>query len=535
MVNALSIQRKVYFALGTIFLTVLVVVISVAVSSEKKLSTQMIESQLKDKASGYLDTMNMLMISGAIHNREMVRNKLLTDNNIVDVRMLRSSNIDAMYGRGFEHEYAKDELDRRALAGEEIIINEKGKNGHTMTYVTPIYAHADYRGTNCLMCHQVKENDILGAIRISYSLDEMDKSIFSNMLKMGLIQGTMFIIALGLLSVLLQRFVLSPIRRMHRALDSMERDSDLTQKVSINSQDEIGAAAMALNKMTTRFADSLRQVVASAHQLEGSAAQINDSSQQSLAAAKAQKGQTQDIQRAIVALHESIQLVMAHAEESSHASTEAKVVADNGVSKTDLAAKSIDTMNTAIQSAADVIASLDERSKNVGSVLGVIKGIAEQTNLLALNAAIEAARAGESGRGFAVVADEVRTLSQRTHESTQEIEKMIEQLQSEARLAVQSMENAQATASEGMDRVHEAASALTTMAEHVQRMNYLNSETLKHMHGQVSVGQNVSAGVESISEQSVKSAETAEQTAQVARELVAVSNHLSELVEKFRV
>ena len=83
MANAVSIQRKVYFALGSIFLLVLVVVISVAVSAEKKLSTEMVHSQLKDKASGYLDTMNMLMISGAIANREMVRTKLLSDNNIV--------------------------------------------------------------------------------------------------------------------------------------------------------------------------------------------------------------------------------------------------------------------------------------------------------------------------------------------------------------------------------------------------------------------------------------------------------------------
>src|SRR5690606_39714614 len=100
MANAVSIQRKVYFALGSIFLLVLVVVISVAVSAEKKLSTEMVHSQLKDKASGYLDTMNMLMISGAIANREMVRTKLLSDNNIVEARMLRAPSIDAMYGKG---------------------------------------------------------------------------------------------------------------------------------------------------------------------------------------------------------------------------------------------------------------------------------------------------------------------------------------------------------------------------------------------------------------------------------------------------
>src|SRR5690554_8021081 len=120
---------------------------------------------------------------------------------------------------------------------------------------------------------------------------------------------------------------------------------------------------------------------------------------------------------------------MSNSQESNIASQEAKVDANEGMTKTDLASQSINTMNLALVSAAEVIQTLDERSNNVGSVLDVIKGIAEQTNLLALNAAIEAARAGETGRGFAVVADEVRTLSQRTAESTQEIEKMIAQLQ----------------------------------------------------------------------------------------------------------
>ena len=226
---------------------------------------------------------------------------------------------------------------------------------------------------------------------------------------------------------------------------------------------------------------------------------------------------------------------MTNAEDSSQASAEAKVVARSGVSKTELASASIETMNAAIQSAASVIASLDERSNNVGGVLGVIKGIAEQTNLLALNAAIEAARAGDSGRGFAVVADEVRTLSQRTHQSTQEIEKMIEQLQSEARLAVQSMENAQSTATEGMERVREAAAALHSMTEQVERMSKLNDETLKRMQMQVEVGDQVSRGVESISGHSLQSADTAGKTADISRQLVRMANHLSTLVNRFRL
>merc|ERR1712169_8706 len=104
------------------------------------------------------------------------------------------------YGEGLDHEYAQDDLERRALQGEETLVTTDDANGHIMTLVTPVYAHENYRGTNCLGCHQAQDGEVLGAIRISYSLEELDGHIFSNMLRMGIIQASMFIAALVVLS-----------------------------------------------------------------------------------------------------------------------------------------------------------------------------------------------------------------------------------------------------------------------------------------------------------------------------------------------
>ncbi|WP_189386756.1 methyl-accepting chemotaxis protein [Bacterioplanes sanyensis] len=533
--KALSIQGKVYLALGTIFVLVLAVVISIAVDAERDLSRDMVHNQLKDRASSYLDTMNLLMISGAMANREMVREKMLSDKNITEARMLRTPLVDKYYGEGFPHEYAQDELDRKALAGEEIFHQEFGPNGHTITFVTPVIAEEDYRGTNCLTCHQAQQGDILGAIRVTYNLDELDAQIRNNMVTMGVAQGVLFVAALVILSLLLRRVIISPVRQMHRTLEHMERESDLTHRVEINSDDEMGHAGQALNRMITRFSDSLNEVVKAATELESSAQNIDQSSRQALDAVDLQRQETDQVNALIERLHESIHSVQYNAEQSSTASQSAIEVARAGVAKTDQASATIERMNQAIRATAEVIASLDERSANVGNVLSVIKGIAEQTNLLALNAAIEAARAGESGRGFAVVADEVRTLSQRTHESAQEIEGMISQLQDEARKAVSSMADAQSTSENGMEQVQEAASALHSMVSHVEKMAKLNQQTLERMQDQVTVGKEVATSVETISEHSVNTTQSAAHTTEIASRLVDVAQYLAKLVKRFKL
>lgn len=535
MDKGLSIRLKINIALGVIFLIMLIVVASIAVSSEKSLSQEMIEAKLRDKAEGYLDTLNMLMVSGAINNRELVREKLLSDNDIIDARVMRAPSVDKLYQRGFDHEYPMDELDKRGLAGEEVLIEHKENGNHTMTYVMPVLAYKDYRGTDCITCHQAQENEVLGAIRISYSLNALNQNIFNNMVKMGSALVAMFIAALIVLGFMLRKLVTSPIQKVYRTLTSIERHSDLTIKSDVTSKDEIGATASALNTMTERFSGSLKQVVHLADELKHSASDIDASSRASLNSAQQQNYETQSIRQSIENLRESTQQVMNNAEQSSQASAEAKEVAKQGVNKTTLASESIVAMNEAIQSAADVIATLDERSNNVGSVLEAIRGVADQTNLLALNAAIEAARAGESGRGFAVVADEVRTLSQRTAESTEEIEQMLKQLQDEASRAVQSMTNAQQTSNEGMERVQEAAEALYRMAEHVERMNQLNQETLNNMQQQAEISQQVNQGVESISSLSSDSSQAADVTAEVADQLVTMANDLSRLVNQFKL
>lgn len=159
-----------------------------------------------------------------------------------------------------------------------------------------------------------------------------------------------------------------------------------------------------------------------------------------------------------------------HASSAADSAASATSEASSGRAVVAKSVENISNMSTYLDGAVSVMDQLDTDSQEIGKVLTVITAIAEQTNLLALNAAIEAARAGEQGRGFAVVADEVRTLARRTQESTEEIQKIIERLQSQTGKAVQVMESSTGAARDSASQIGEANSALLRISSAIERI-----------------------------------------------------------------
>lgn len=195
----------------------------------------------------------------------------------------------------------------------------------------------------------------------------------------------------------------------------------------------------------------------------------------------------------------------------------------------------IESLVTDVEHTAEVINNLARQSDQIGDVLDMIKSIAEQTNLLALNAAIEAARAGESGRGFAVVADEVRTLASKTQQSTEDIERQIDQLQAGTEQAVKAINAASGIARSSIDGMRQSDERLANVSTSVDNLHRMFSEITAMTSDQTSRAYSTSQALARIVSEAQTTANVVAQATATSTELEALVQELGQKVDRFKV
>jgi len=351
-----------------------------------------------------------------------------------------------------------------------------------------------------------------------------------------LIIGVLIAVA-GLLAIwLISRRITRPLRDMVVMLDNIgQGEGDLTQRLHIDSRNELGQIATGFNTFLTRLQGMISEVV-------GSVQKVSDASEHTAdIAIRTDKGvQTQlaEIELVATAVHEmtaTAQDVARNAtqaaEAASHADRAANqgrhIVQDTGATITELAGE--------IGRAVDVVQTLARDSENIDAILVTIRSIAEQTNLLALNAAIEAARAGEQGRGFAVVADEVRNLAQKTQQATGEIQQMIQQLQNGTRDVVQVMEQSQSRTQRSVEQADAAAEALQAITQAVSLINDMNNQIASAAEEQSAVAEDINRNVTNIGQVAQDVAGGAEEASQASAGLTRLAEQQRRLINQFKV
>lgn len=337
------------------------------------------------------------------------------------------------------------------------------------------------------------------------------------------------------LAVVLGRRVVSKLHLLIRALDDLAAgEGDLTKRVQLDSRDEIGDMAAAVN----RFVDKLQPIVREAGDVaQRTGAEIGALTQRNAGASAAAERQRDEVAASLQAL--STMADDAQAESQAMQSALAQVVeirqaTDENTRASEQVGGLIEALAGQVQAGSQVIERLATQSQQIEVVLTVIHGIAEQTNLLALNAAIEAARAGESGRGFAVVADEVRALASKTQRSTGDIQSHIGALQSGAKEAVAAIAQAGQQANEGLRVLQGSVRLQQSVQSSVQQVHAAIGLATRAAEHQALGALAVKGRVETIHLQAERAAQLVQQTAASSVELDKLAEQLRSSIGQFR-
>ncbi|KMP22612.1 methyl-accepting chemotaxis protein [Bacillus cereus] len=343
--------------------------------------------------------------------------------------------------------------------------------------------------------------------------------------------------------------LVKPIQQIDTKLKELaSQEGDLTARLQVNSNDEIGAIATSFNKML----ENLQHII---NRVQKTSVEVQTASENMLEKTNTSREATLRVQSSMSNLNASIQSQTSSMEESSTAMDDMAVsvqrIAESASSVAELAVatsehasdgstviqKSVSQMTTiheAVNATSEVVERLITHTKYIDTAVQSISNIAEQTNLLALNASIEAARAGEQGKGFAVVADEVRKLAEQSKTAATDINQLLHQIQNDTETASSMMSQGRSEAFEGINVIREAGTSFTTIVEQVNKVSTQMQDISATAEEMAASAEEMNALLNNIASISTEVSSETAATAQSAEQKVIVMNEMTVTARKMK-
>jgi len=437
-------------------------------------------------------------------------------------------------------DFGKAAWDSLSKNPQENFTRETDINGRRMVRV----AVADTMSQQgCVDCHNSHPetpkddwqlNDVRGVLEVQVPIDDQIAAATRlNATVTGLVLLALSA-TVALLFAMFRKLISSRLREVRQALQEIaDGDGDLSQRLQEKPLDEIGAIAVAFNNFMAQMELAIKTISGQVRELANTTQTMESTSQQTKQSSNRQKMETDQVASAMnemmATAQEMANLANTTAEKSQDTSDKSEqgrtIVAENR--------RAVEELSATMGKVSEVVSNLEVDSQNIGGVLDVIRGIAEQTNLLALNAAIEAARAGEQGRGFAVVADEVRTLASRTQESTEEIQRMIAQLQEGAQGAVKTISVGNRSIEASLEKAEETNDTIGEIDDAVTGIQNLNLQVATAAEQQTSVCEEINRNIINIAQESIASTENSEQMLTLSGDINRAAQAINDQLHRF--
>jgi methyl-accepting chemotaxis protein len=536
--NALSLKNKLQIPIQLLLLVVVLIAQNAALDQFEKRVLRDAEDKAKVTADGVINGLNMLMLNGIISDvdqRKLYIKKMGSSEKVSELRVIRNKPVQDQFGPGLPEEQAKDELDKTTLStGKEQTQLSHANGKDTLRVIVPFIAKKEFRGTNCLQCHLVPEGTVNGAASITLDL----KDEYELMQKAGIwlwgAQIGVQVLLFFIVGWIINRVTL-PAKELQQTMRQMQADGDLTRRVEIRTNDEIGQAGMAFNELAQSFQTMVGQMHGCADQVVDSAHALSTDTANIVSGSQRQSDAASDTASAVEKMSVSISSVADSATHVATLSSESLVRANKGHDSLKEMMAEISLVENTVRKMADSVNAFVKSTQTITSMTQQVRDIAEQTNLLALNAAIEAARAGEQGRGFAVVADEVRKLAEKSAQSASQIDVVTktlgdqsEQVERNVQSGLQSLQSSQKHMEEVAAVLEQSNQAVTSVNAGVNDITILANE-------QKRASQEISHNVENIAQMAEANYTSVQGAVQAVSMMEHVAGELKRSVGHFKV